>query len=217
MVQVQNSTLGVRIPADSPVRELLTSHCLRETMNLWFAHGQSFSSTLPPEDCCSACMKRCIARHECDECATRLKRFEPLRKPVNLSQSSPVKYLSQLLSNLHINEKTPNETPPYDTDSLAEAIIGNLIEFKKLETFREFLKVFSLGDEISKVLLDFVTSNFDNILAENVDKKSLKAVGGVSYDNVTTDDLIDDSDSSESDIILSEHSDEYFDDSDCNE
>ena len=49
------------------------------------------------------------------------------------------------------------------------------------------------------------------------DKKSIKAVEGVSYDNVTTDDLIDDSDSSESDIILSEHSDEYFDDSDCNE
>ena len=209
MVQVQNSTLGVRIPADSPVRELLTSHCLRETMNLWFAHGQSFSSTLPPEDCCSACMKRCIARHECDECATRLKRFEPLRKPVNLLQSSPVKYLSQLLSNLHINEKTPNETPPYDIDNLAEAIIGNLFEFKSLETFREFLEVFSLGDEISKVLLDFVTSNLDEILA-HVDDKNIKAAE--SYDSVTTDDLIADSDSSESDPSEHSDSDEYFDD-----
>ena len=167
--------LGVRIPADSPVRELLTSHCLRQTMNQWFAHGQSFSSNLPPEDCCSACMRRCVDANACEECATRLRRFEPLRKPVNLSQSSPVRYLAQLLLNLNINEKTPNETPPYDIDNLAEEMIGNLLEFKNFKTFREFLEVFSLGDEISKVLLEFVKSNWEELLAQNVDVKSVQA------------------------------------------
>ena len=138
-------------------------------MNKWFSHGKTFQQVLPPEECCSTCMRRCVAEHECVECDSKLKLFEPIREPQGLLKSKPVQYLSELLSKSDINERTPEDTPPYDTNSLAEAIVKNVIEFKSLESFREFLHLFSLGSEISKVLTEFVESNFEALKEEKFD------------------------------------------------
>ena len=149
------------------MRELLSSPCLRVTMNQWFSHGETFKSVLPAEDCCSACMGKC----KCDKCSLQLKQFEPLRKQMNVSKTQ-VRYISQLLSSLDINKKTPVGTPNYDADHLAEELVSNLLQFKNLERFREFLELFSLGDYISKALIQFVETNFEELVVTQVNRNT---------------------------------------------
>ena len=160
---------------DSPVRDLLSSSCLRKSMNEWFAHGQSFTSALPPEKCCSACMGRCIAEKACDICAAQLKQFEPIRNKINLSKNVAVKYLSIKMSDFNLNEITPVGTPVYDTINLAEALVTNLLEYKDIEKFEEFLGVFSLGIKVTKFLLGIIKANFDELIKETVDLQNIKS------------------------------------------
>ena len=174
--KVNSSTLGIRVPLDSPVRDLLSSSCLRKSMNEWFAHGQSFTSTIPPEECCSACMGRCIAETACVICAAQLKQFAPVRLKFNLSKNVAVKYLSSKLSDLNLNEMTPKGTPVYDALNLAEALVANLIEFKDIEKFKEFWGVFTLGMEVTSSLLGIIKANFDEIIKESFDLQSIKGV-----------------------------------------
>jgi hypothetical protein len=207
--QVHNSSLGVRLPTESPVRELITSQCLRQTMNQWFAHGQQVQHDLLPEHCCSACMSKCSAETGCEMCDAKLKVFEPVRKQMNSTHSDYVKFIAQMLTNLKFNDKTPDETPPYNPDSLAEAMVDNLAEFKNLQIFKDFLELFSLGEEISKVLLDSVEEHFE------LDVESIKAIHVDANDTSSVEDIIDESYSSDTlNSLPSDHSDEYFDESD---
>ena len=151
-------------------------------MNEWFAHGQTVQLDLPPEDCCSACMRRCSLQNECGQCLKQLRQFEPSRINLELSKS-PVQSLSQMLTNLHINDRTPLETPPYDTENLAEELISNLLEFKCLLAFREFVGVFSLGKEIFKAVIGFVELNFDELITPNVMMKDIKTPADDSSDS----------------------------------
>jgi hypothetical protein len=80
---------------------------------------------------------------------------------------------------LKLNDNSPVETPPYDLVNLAEAMINNLLErkfeckdlleCKDLKLFKQYLELFSLGEEISKSLLDFVESNLKELVEPNVD------------------------------------------------
>ena len=148
-------------------------------MNQWFAHGQSVGSSLPPEECCSVCMKKCKAENSCKKCEENLKLFEPNQHVVTQAKSQPVVNLVKLMSELKLNENTPVETPPYDLVNLAEAMINNLLELKfdckdllkckDLKLFEQYLELFSLGEEISKSLFDFVQSNLKELIEPNVD------------------------------------------------
>ena len=120
-------------------------------MNQWFSHGLTVESAVPAEACCSACMRACIAEKDCQKCEEKLKVFEPSRKPTNIHQLKSVKCLANLLlKSVYESEIS------YDENSLSEALMENIIEFKNLETFQEFLNLFSLGDETSSIILKFV-------------------------------------------------------------
>ena len=156
-------------------------------MNEWFSHGQSFHSVLPPDECCSACMEGCLAEKECVKCVANLKKFKPVLNKIKVTTNSVVKKMSKLMSDLDINGKTPRGTPAYDTSNLAETLVANVIEFKSLETFEEFLNLFSLGMEISKVLLEFIKSNFDELVIEKVDLENIESVERFSKEDSYSD------------------------------
>ena len=184
--QVNNSKLGVRIPGNSLVKELLSSACLRLTMNQWFSHGQSVASYLPPEQCCSACMTKCLAENECRKCQEKLNLFQPF--PTVVPQSNPLTSLTSFMSRLKLNENTPIDTPPYDLNNLAEALIGNLLECKgligyqvmmkcsDLGSFRSFLDLFSLGDQVTADLLVFIKSNLKDLIEPQFDQMKITSV-----------------------------------------
>ena len=183
--KVHSSSIGVRIPADSPVRDLITSTCLRQTMNLWFSHGQDVHTELPAEVCCSACMKRCILDTGCLICKERIKGYEPSRNPVNLSKLESVKSLAGLLHKVKASEF---ETP-YNVNSLSEAVIENIIENQSIDSFEGFLEMFSLSAETSSTILEFVKSNLNEIVTEN-------QMGGFKSEESATEDESNDSNSS---------------------
>ena len=65
--------------------------------------------------------------------------------------------------------------------------MANVIEFKSLETFEEFLNLFSLGMEISKVLLEFIKSNFDELVIEKLDLENIESVERFSKEDSYSD------------------------------
>ena len=163
-LKVHNFKLGVQIPLDSPVRQLLlTEKCLRQTMNLWFSHGQPTVSNVIAESCCSVCMRQCL----CEMCTENIAKFQPRRNIVNVAKTQIVKKLSQYLTELEINHCTVNETPTYDPFNLAEVLIVNLLEsqYKDLLTFKEYLGVFSLGNEVIESVYNYVVLNEAEIMS----------------------------------------------------
>ena len=136
----------------------------------------SFTTVLPADKCCSACMRNCISEKSCESCDAKLKKFEPVRNNINVSKNSAVKYLKTLLCELDVNEKTPEGAPLYDTSSLAEAIVSNALEHKSFDEFKEFLGLFTLGNENTNILLDFVKTNFSELCNERVSMENILEV-----------------------------------------
>ena len=98
---------------------------------------------------------------------TKMEKFAPIRNNVNVAKSPTLKVLGQHLSNLDINKHTLLSTPPYDPLKLAEVLIVNLLEskYEDLLTFKEYLGVFSLEDEISESIYNFVVLNHIEIMS----------------------------------------------------
>ena len=165
------------------MRDLITSTCLRQTMNHWFSHGLDVTTDLPAEVCCSACMKRCILESGCLICEERMKGYEPNRKPANLSKLESVKSLATVLHKVKASEFETS----YNVSSLSEALIENIIESQSSNSFAEFLKLFSLSDETSSIILEFVKSNMKEIVSET-HIKGIKSL--LSSEEEATDDEI---------------------------
>ena len=123
-------------------------------MNSWFAHGQTTLSTVSAESCCSVCMKQC----QCEKCSENLAKFQPRRNIVNVAKTQIVKKLSQYLSELEINLYSEHETPNYDPINLAEVLIVYLLDSqdKDLLSFKEYLKVFSLGKDVIELVYKYI-------------------------------------------------------------
>ena len=194
----------------------MTSSCLRNTLNQWFAHGQTIQHEILPQNCCSACMSRCVAETGCSICCDQLEAYQPVRRHQN-SKSKHVRKIANFLTDFKLNERTPNETPLYNLNSLAEAIVDNLMEFQKLKSLEEFLQMFSLGELCLKALLRFLEKELHIFLECGGDFDSFKIS---STDCVTDDSSGEDetggSDSSDT-LDSSLHSNEYFDKSDDDE
>ena len=108
---------GQRVSSLSQVRELLSSTCLRRTMNTWFDHKAAVVKVgkTEPEFCCSACMKECIIRNDCKSCLSKIELFEPR---VGFNEKEFVTSLTDFLKSLNINDKTDETTPSYNESSL---------------------------------------------------------------------------------------------------
>ena len=114
-----------------------------------------------------------------------MQQFEPLREQINVSKNQ-VKYFSQLLSSVDINGRTPVGTPHYDIENLAEELLGNLVQFKNLERFRECLELFSLRYEVSKGLIRVVETNFEEIVTLKVNS-IIKIIENNDIESVSSD------------------------------
>ena len=120
IIWVHNPKLhGQGVPSQSKVREMLNSHCLRQTMNGWFDHGVSTVPVSNPEAefCCSPCMLSCIENTNCSTCSDKLATFEP---EISFDEKSFVSKLTQFLSSININERSPELTPVYKERSLGK-------------------------------------------------------------------------------------------------
>ena len=191
VIWVHNSKLhGHRVPASSKVRELLQTNCIRRTSNSWFSHGRPVpENPNPPEYCCSLCMEACVAKSGCQTCQDKLEQFKPRHIFVKYLEAE--KSLSIFLRSLHLNQVTPDTTPIYSEESLAQEIIRNLRENEDPQPRLEFLSIFNLGDKVTEEIVKFV------------EKLSLDNQVELSYTSESASDSSCDSDLSEVD--------EYFD------
>ena len=65
----------------------------------------------------------------------------------------PVKCLAKFLSELKISNQSSDhdEQPQYDPQNLAEVLIYKLLECRDLDVFKDYMQVFSLGADVSKL------------------------------------------------------------------
>ena len=146
---------GHRVPASSKVRELLQTDCVRRTSNSWFSHGRPVpENPNPPEFCCSLCMEACVERSGCQTCQEKLDQFKP--KNICVKYPEAEKSLAIFLRSLLLNQVTPDTTPIYSEESLAQEIMRNLRENEDPQPSLEFLSIFSLGDRATEEIVKFL-------------------------------------------------------------
>ena len=207
---------GQRVSSLSKVRELLSSPCLRETMNSWFDHKSALVKVAKPEPefCCSSCMKLCIMKNDCKSCISKIELFEPKG---GFNEKDFVLKLTDFLRTLNINEESSELTPVYDERSIGKVIISFSrlkIVFSALEVSKqlqandnvdleEFLMIFSLGDDLNKEIFKFVS--------EGTSAFSKQFSGVESFEATGSEDTDAGSDSSESEESLGDLTDEYYD------
>ena len=202
VVWVHNATLhGRRVPVASQVRDLLkTDQCLRKLQNGWFSHGQTDREINHQSHlCCSNCMKNCRSSTGCVQCSNNLELYS---KDNVVIAGLDSKLLTQFLVEIKLNE-VRNESNYLNEKNLAKEIIAQLLVTPDVEHMKQFISIFSLRNNQSKKILDFL-------------KKSMSSsVVLLQDDDVTHHDVSDLSETSESDISADTcvDEDEYYDDS----
>ena len=193
---------GRRVSSKSRVRELLQPQCIRAVLNSWFCEGVTSETavTVEQHSCCSSCMKECAETTDCIRCTVSLDSFR--FNSSDLSKNKPlVTLFCDFLKSLNIAERCP-EAPLYSEESLAKTIFSELNDAKDVSGTISFLEIFSLGDELSRDIGDFIQKE----LFQPLDSDDICATEKVKVDS-SSDSEKDDAES------LSESGDscEYFD------
>ena len=102
-------------------------------------------------------------------------------------KSKKVRQIAKMLTEMDVNEKTPHETPYLDLQSLAEAMVGNVMEFQSLDSFEDFLKLFSLGEEVFKVLVQYFEANLDSLLECGSDLETFSSAADEVSEDLASD------------------------------
>ena len=192
---------GRRIPSGSKVRDLLDNNeCLRKTSNGWFAHNLPLDAGINPlpELCCSKCMEKCVKDSDCNVCSEKLKKYVP-KSGLNFNLKSTKKMLTEFLVNLNINRNLPDGTFSYKEDSLSEEILKYLTTSESVEDLKDFLLIFSLGDQLNRKIIRFITHVLNNPLNEG---------DGTEFETNSESVSEDDSEAEEKTDISSEYFDE---------
>ena len=140
------------------------------------------------------------------KCKESIDYYEPTRNPTKVATMRPVKCLAKFLSELKISNQSSDhdEQPQYDPQNLAEVLIYKLLECKDLDVFKDYMQVFSLGADVSKLIFEFIESLSPEIVQTDVPehKNDESAVVESSFDSDCDD---------TSDHSRELTSDEYFD------
>ena len=133
--------------------------------------------------------------------------FEPCRKPQHITKLPIVNQLTQFLFVLQINEHTSGETPQYEPHNLAEILIENIYEFQDVLIFKDFLNVFSLGNEFSKLVFNFIEPMFKDLgfasKVVSVEPVSVKSYEPVQSNSGADSDSTDTFEENEREVLLS--------------
>ena len=78
----------------------------------------------------------------------------------------PVKRLAKFLSELRISNQSSDEDeqPQYDPQNLAEVLIYKLLECKDQDVFKDYMQVFSLDADVSKLTFNLIESFYPEIV-----------------------------------------------------
>ena len=167
---------GRRIPGSSKVRELLNNDsCLRKTTNAWFCHGFSLNeqSDPLPDVCCSWCMENCLKEKDCKCCSEKLRKYLPSSAHLfNIKEAR--NNLTGFLINLKINESLSGNNVLYKEESLSEEIIKHIDTTKSVDGVKDFLQIFSLGEQMCSKIYQFIIRELKDSFPSDVDESEVE-------------------------------------------